>query len=1073
MPGHRIFLRWGLCGLLGVLALTGCRWYRSNGAPVVTHALPEDFADTADVAVRLADGLRLDLWAPTSLLASPVALSFDDRGVAYVAETERRKTSDLDIRAHPAWMTDDLSLRSLDDTEAFLRRVLSPARSDSNAWLDDLNRDGRRDWHDLTVEQERVRRILDTDGDGRADASNIFARGFDGLLTGVAAGVLAYDGALYLTVAPDLWRLRDGDGDGDADERTVLSHGYGIHIGFAGHDLSGLTAGPDGRIYWAIGDLGLNVTGPDGRRWVYPHQGAVLRANPDGTGFEVFAAGLRNPQELAFDAYGNLFTVDNDGDFPGEHERVVYLVEGSDSGWRSYWQYGKYDRPGEAYNVWMDEGLSLPAFPGQPAYIVPPLAPAHDGPAGLAFNPGTALGDAWDGYFFVSYFTGTPARSRIHAFRVAPRGAAFVVTEDREILRGIQATGLTFGPDGALYLADWLEGWDKKPVGRIWRLDVTDTTRAVVRAETRRMLAEGLRNRSTDALATLLAHPDQRVRMAAQFELVRRDAEAVLLATAGQSPHRFARLHGLWGLGQLARRKPARAAALLPFLTDPDAEVRAQAAGVLGEARHAPALTPLIERLHDDDARVQRYAAEALGRLGDRRAFSPLVHLLAGDAEAHLRHTVTLALARLGDPAALVGCADDPVPAVRLGAVVALRRLHAPGVAVFLNDPDPRVVTEAARAIHDDESIPEALPMLARAVRRGAGRDEAFVRRAVNANLRLGDAASARRLATVARDATAPEALRVGALRALGAWPAPPRLDPVEGRYRVPGPHDPEDARRAFSAVAAPLFAAPAVVRAAAVETAGRLADTTAAPAVLALATDPAQPAPVRRAALQALLRLDQRRLVEALDPLLTDDTLRTEAHALLTRLDLPPGRVVALLTTVLEKGTLAEQQNALATLGTLHHEAAERLLVASMERLLAGTLPPELHLDVLQAAARYGSEALTRQRARYEARLGPDPVSQFREVRYGGDATRGKALVYRHPSAQCLKCHAIRGVGGTAGPDLSHIGAVLSRTQLLEALVAPGARLAPGFGPAMPDMTSLLSRTEIRDVIAFLATLQ
>ena len=109
--------------------------------------------------------------------------------------------------------------------------------------------------------------------------------------------------------------------------------------------MSGAIVGPDGRIWWGIGDIGMNVVDFNGNRWKYPNQGVIVRSEFDGSGFEVYSAGLRNTHEFAFDKYGNLISVDNDGDHFGESERLVYLINGSDSGWRINWQFGKYTDP--------------------------------------------------------------------------------------------------------------------------------------------------------------------------------------------------------------------------------------------------------------------------------------------------------------------------------------------------------------------------------------------------------------------------------------------------------------------------------------------------------------------------------------------------------------------------------------------------------------------------------------------------------------------------------------------------------------------------------------------------------
>ena len=182
----------------------------------------------------------------------------------------------------------------------------------------------------------------------------------------------------FYACIPDLWRLRDRDGDGAAEERDRLSSGYGVHVALLGHDLHGLTLGPDGRLWFSIGDCGFHVE-QDGRVLDLPHCGAVLRCELDGSGLEVVHTGLRNPQELVFDDRGDLFTGDNNSD-GGDRARWVQIVEGADSGWRFYYQY--VTAP-VLRGPWNDEELWKPHHDGQPAYILPPIANLADGPAGL------------------------------------------------------------------------------------------------------------------------------------------------------------------------------------------------------------------------------------------------------------------------------------------------------------------------------------------------------------------------------------------------------------------------------------------------------------------------------------------------------------------------------------------------------------------------------------------------------------------------------------------------------------------------------------------------------------------
>ncbi|HTK68867.1 MAG TPA: heme-binding protein, partial [Candidatus Eisenbacteria bacterium] len=437
------------------------------------------------VSVRLAPGLGLDPWAPEGLVADPIGIAFDETGRMFVTSTARTGRDEVDIRAHSDWMVPSITFKDIEDKRAFYTRVLAPENSARNQWLKDWNGDGSSDWRDLTFHKERLYRLEDTNGDGIADFSQKILEDFNDLVSDVAHGVLAYGNDLYLTVSPDIWRLRETNGDGVVDTKESLAHGSGVHIGFGGHGLSGPIIGPDGRLYWKQGDLGINITTREGRHLANANSGVILRANPDGSEAEIFASGLRNPEEFAFDEYGNLISPDNDGDHPGEVERLLYIVDGMDSGWRINWQFGKYvDPDNNTYKVWMDENMFKPRWAGQAAYITPPIASWHAGPAGFDYNPGTALDDAWRGYFFGSVFTGTPSGSSIQGFTLAPQGAGFRLADDKTVMKGLQITGLKFGPDGALYAADWIEGWDPKEKGRIWKIDLAGNANSAARAET-------------------------------------------------------------------------------------------------------------------------------------------------------------------------------------------------------------------------------------------------------------------------------------------------------------------------------------------------------------------------------------------------------------------------------------------------------------------------------------------------------------------------------------------------------------------------------------------------------------
>src|SRR4029453_11095817 len=234
--------------------------------------------------------------------------------------------------------------------------------------------------------------------------------------------------------------------------------------------------------------------------------------------------------------------------------------------------------------------------------------------------------------------------------------------------------------------------------------DAPQAAVSAIRKEVQSILADSLSARSAQNVQSLLRHADMRVRQKAQFELVRRGDVQPLLAAARDSSHQLSRIHALWGLTQLARKSSEHASQLTQFLRDKDPEIRAQAAKMVGDIRYEQGGEALLPLLKDDSARARFFAAEALGRMAYKPAVGPLIEMLETnqDRDVYLRYAGSLALALIGDAPAIATLAKHPSAAVRLAAVVALRRLRQPSIADFLSDADEHIVTEAARGINDD-----------------------------------------------------------------------------------------------------------------------------------------------------------------------------------------------------------------------------------------------------------------------------------------------------------------------------------------------------------------------------------
>ena len=1044
----------------------------------------------------MASGLQVTLWAAEPLVKNITSFCFDSLGRAYVVETGRRRTSVFDIRNFKDWVEDDLALHSVEEREQFLTGMLSTNRaflavaapSRPGAFMD-FNHDGVIDGRDLEVESERIQLVWDSSHSGHADKAIPFAEGFNTRVSGVAAGVLAQGTNVWFTCIPDLWRFpaADAKSPAAAPTRDRLLHGFGVHVAFGGHDLHGLIKGPDGRIYLSIADRGTSVTNREGQVIQLPDSGAIFRCEPDGANFELYAKGLRNPQELCFDDEGNLWTGDNNGD-GGDKARWTLVLEGADYGWLIGWQWLP------KMGAWNSERLWHTRESNTATYIVPPVAHIGHGPAGIAYYPGTGMPSRYDRHFFLTDFPGG-----VRTFAVEPDGAFFRVIQDPaaggswswlednspanrtgKLLWDLSPVDVAFPPGGGVVVADWVEGWDKTGKGRLWKVSDPALEKDPLIAETAGILAEGMKGRSESSLLELLGHRDQRVRFEAQWELADRPAKGEghaaqfahdvfhvsnlddrLYSFLKDSRNPVARRHAVWAVGQRIRTRHADFMRMIGLMNDSDSVVRELVIRTLGDTGTLNAIPALLGIVDDTKAPLATRVAASLSlsqianRGGRARLFgdgSPFVIALGGrfgvggypaalQAMVDLKPTLKLlrsaerkdplvfwsaahALALLGSRQALDDAMKDSSESVRLAAAVALRNRADARIRTLLDDSSPAVVLEAARAIHD-VPIPEAMPALAQW--------------------------------SVGRASTLTAQWPTNLNFAATEWTSWMFRRVVDAQFRVGTP----EMAASLGSFAA-LTNAPEMARIEAVEDLGNWASPPRRDRIVGLIRPmpPRDPSPAQRvlesrwnwlaadpspnvvvAALQASAALNLEKFPQRLE------ALRTHAHPVVrsevARL-IASSRpvVVSELIATLERGATSERQSALASLGISRDPKAMVAVKSWVDRLATGEVPPELQADVLEAA-RASQVSL---RTWTNSLPKDDTLSAYRSALSGGSAVRGVRLFQERQDLGCARCHKLRGEGGTVGPELTGLGRSRGREYVLQSLLQPNAQIAPGY---------------------------
>jgi putative heme-binding domain-containing protein len=477
-------------------------------------------------------------------------------------------------------------------------------------------------------------------------------------------------------------------------------------------------------------------------------------------------------------------------------------------------------------------------------------------------------------------------------------------------------------------------------------------------------------------------------------------------------------------------------------LTDSDDMVRQAAIHAVSLWRDKPAVPWLLDLLKKGtSAQDRRAAAEAIGRIGDRSAVPALFAALAEDNDRVLDHALTYALIEIGDREGTTAGLKDRSPRVHRAALIALDQmdggLKVDVVAAELASPDPALRETASwvaqrhpewggalagffrdRLGAKEMPAAERTELIAQVARFAATQ---AIQQWIADQMRNGDADFGVRVVARAALKQPPESWYVGVAQVLNTSDDKLLEQALLAARTLPPPKRPDDKLTA-RLLQIGSESHPEMIR------------------LAALAAVPGGLSKVE-AGLFDFLRghVDREQTV----------AVRGTAADVLARARLSPEQLMA-LAECFPKAAPLEVNRLLDGFAPSADDAVGEALVAALKApaVRAGvreeTLKPRL--------AKFGPKVQKEAGALYDL-LRADTAAQrtrLDELLAGlkdGDVRRGQA-VFNSTKTACSACHAIGYLGGTLGPDLTHIGRIRAERDLLESIVFPSASFVRSYEP-------------------------